>query len=101
MPPWLRRYFKISLVLSLLAALLPEAFSATSAVWTGVLRDPSGKALSDATVTLSSIPEGHVYTAKTSATGTFVFTAIDAGEYELSVTTSDATGKAANPVKIQ
>ena len=66
-----------------------------------MLRDPAGKALSDATVTLSSIPERRVYTAKTSAIGIFVLTGIDSGEYEISVTTSGATGKAANPVKIQ
>src|SRR5437870_385872 len=101
MPLWLRGCLKAGFVLSLLAALLPEAFSTAPAAWTGLLRDAAGKPVPDATVKLSSVAGGQVYTATTSAAGTFAFTGIAAGEYDLSVTTSDETSKARAPLQIQ
>ena len=100
MPRWLVGWFGISLVIPLFA-LVPEAFSAASATWLGVLHDTAGNSISDATVNLRSVAGGQVYTVKTSKVGAFVFSEIVSGEYELSVTTSAGTSKAANPVKIQ
>src|SRR5437667_4377641 len=101
MPPWLRGCLKAGLVLSLLAALLPEAFSTAPAAWTGLLRDAAGKPVPDATVKLSSVAGGQVYTATTSAAGTFTFTGIAAGEYDLSATTRNETSKDPAPPQIQ
>ena len=100
MPRWLVGWFRISLVIPLFA-LVPEAFSAASATWLGVLHDTAANSISEATVNLRSVAGGQVYTVKTSKVGAFVFSEIVSGEYELSVTTSAGTSKAANPVKIQ
>jgi len=65
-----------------------------------VLRDGNGKPVAGATVKLSSASGGHKYTVKTSGKGAFVFSAMVAGQYELSVTTSAGTSKAESVIKI-
>jgi Carboxypeptidase regulatory-like domain/TonB-dependent Receptor Plug Domain len=87
------------LILFLLFA--PDAFSATGAIWIGVLRDPNGKPVPDATVKLSSVAGGPEYTAHTSSTGIFEFSDVVAGNYELSVTAGTALSKAPNRIKIK
>ncbi|MBZ5679940.1 MAG: TonB-dependent receptor [Acidobacteriia bacterium] len=71
-------------------ATVPVAMAASTASWSGILRDDAGKPAGDATVQLHSTAGGHDYTARTSAGGQFAFPQIAVGEYRLSVELNDA-----------
>jgi hypothetical protein len=78
------------------------AAAATSASWSGVLRDAAGSTVAAATITLKGSSGATAFTATTSPTGEFVFPAIIPASYKISVTTTAAgTYKSANPVDIQ
>jgi hypothetical protein len=79
-----------------LLALIPSALAAQSE-WSGILSDANRKPIAGATVKLSS--GGHEQSVKTSETGSFIFSGISEGEYELSVTTSVGTVKAERAIK--
>jgi len=102
MSPRLLEWSRISLLIPALVLIpSPYAFSVGRAAWIGVLRDAEGKPLSGATVQLSSVCGGPEYTVQTSGFGTFVFSEMVSGKYELSVTTGTSISRAANLIKIE
>ena len=89
----------LCLITTLAAAPLAIAFSAAS--WSGVLRDDAGKPVAEATVRLRAISRDREYATRTSANGKFVFNAIVAGDYKLSIETAGKTWDVANPVTVK
>jgi hypothetical protein len=85
----------------LIFALAPQVRSVPAASWNGVLHDPAGHVLGDAAIVLRAISGDREYTAKTSASGGFVFAEIANGTYWLRVTLAGKTWNAANPVVIK
>ncbi len=85
----------------LIFALAPQVRSVPAASWNGVLHDPGGHVLGDAAIVLHAISGDREYTAKTSASGGFVFAEIASGRYWLAVTLAGKTWNAANPVVIK
>jgi len=71
------------------------------ASWRGVLRDSAGDLVPEAAVELRSSSGGAAYSARTSATGTFAFSEIAAGKYELSVTTGAVTFKSGTAMDVK
>jgi len=65
------------------------------------VRDEAGKPVGEATIRLHLAGGGCDYTARTSASGKFVFAEIGAGNYALSVENSQETWKMADPVVIR
>src|SRR5713101_6194774 len=89
----------LCLVATLVAASINVACSAAS--WNGVLRDDAGKPVAEATVRLRAISGDREYATRTSANGKFVFNAIVAGDYKLSIETAGKTWDVANPVTVK
>ncbi|HTR65286.1 MAG TPA: carboxypeptidase-like regulatory domain-containing protein [Terriglobales bacterium] len=83
-------------VITVLAAAPLQALSGAS--WSGVLRDGAGNPAGNATVRLHPTSGTRDYTAKTSARGEFSFSGVEAGEYEISVSTGGETFQAARTV---
>ncbi len=97
------RRIKWILVIALLAAMTPLGLAQeASAGITGKVADPSGAAVSGATVTARDVDRGAVWTTKTTDEGTYTLTRLPIGRYELKV---EAQGfqtavKAAFPLEI-
>ncbi len=87
------------LVAALLVSGTAGAFASSS--WSGLLRDGSGKPISQATVRLRSKSGDRGYEATTSANGTFTFAGIAATDYQLSIEAAGNTWRAANPLSIK
>jgi len=79
----------------------PAASARSAGSWTGFVRDEAGNPVGEATIRLHLAGGGSDYTARTSASGKFVFAEIGAGNYALSVEDSQKTWKMADPVVIQ
>lgn len=79
-----------ALVVLLVLLAAPSLFAqvTSSSTLRGVVKDPSGAVVPDATVTLTSTERGDQRQVKTNADGTYVFTSIDAGTYDLKVETT-------------
>jgi Carboxypeptidase regulatory-like domain len=76
----------------------PLGQCAPAAAWKGVLRDPAGKPIGDATVLLRAAASApSEYAAKTASNGEFSFAQIAAGTYSLSVDVAGKKWTAANP----
>jgi len=90
---------KSSFALFLLLLLSGPALPANS--WKGILRDASGHAVSDATVSLQANSGAASYSAKTSASGEFLFADIAAQRYQLAVEVTGKLWKAADPLTIK
>ncbi|HEX4426429.1 MAG TPA: carboxypeptidase-like regulatory domain-containing protein, partial [Terriglobales bacterium] len=89
----------LCLIVVMLAASLAGAL--TLASWRGVLRNGAGKPMGDATVKLHSKSGNHDYTARTSVTGNFVFAAIAASDYEVSVESAGSHWNAVDNIVIK
>jgi Carboxypeptidase regulatory-like domain len=89
------RYLVVALFL-LTLSIRPAA----STTWTGVLRDHAGQRLPHTAVTLRALVGTLEFSAETSASGEFVFAAIQTGSYALTVTVAGKSWKAANPIAI-
>ena len=50
---------------------------------TGVVQDPSGAAIVNATVTLTNLDEGQIYRTKTDGSGIYVFSPVKIGNYQV------------------
>ena len=75
--------------LTLLVAFAPASLAqGTSSTLRGVVRDPSGAVVPNATVTLKSTLRGDERKVTASEEGTYVFTSIDPGTYSLTVEAS-------------
>ncbi|MBZ5655694.1 MAG: TonB-dependent receptor [Acidobacteriia bacterium] len=90
------RFILLAAVFALPAAGTPQHVS-----WSGVLRDSSGNVVPQASVELHSLSGGPGYSAQTSAAGTFTFSEIAAGKYELSVSTGGASFKSGTSLNVQ
>ena len=87
---------------SLLAALLISSFQCSAAPsWTGVLRDAAGNPIEKAEIHLQATDGNHEYSAATTATGQFTFTALSAGRYRLTATVGGKTWRASEAVQIK
>jgi len=95
----LKRFFTGFLGLAVLTASI--AFAVSGASWNGALTDRSGKAVSEAVVTLHSTSGGRRYSTTTAANGTFTFEAIGAGIYQISVKSRDKEWKAASSLVVK
>ena len=80
-----RRAAKLALV-ALLAAL--PAAAQTSGSISGTVLDPSGAAITDASVSLVETATNHRITARTNSTGHYAFSTLPQGRYTLTVTAS-------------
>src|SRR5882762_8074854 len=79
------RHRALTLCLLLVLAMAPAASARSAGSWTGFVRDEAGNPVGEATIRLHLAGGGSDYTARTSASGKFVFAEIGAGNYALSV----------------
>ena len=93
------RHLVIGLVVFLL--MVPTGSPSPAPLWTGVLRDKSGKPVANASIKLQAKLGDRSYASLTSANGEFSFQEIAAGSYELSVDLADKTYTAANPLIVE
>ena len=96
--PTLRPALKTCFTLLFLLLLSAPAVAANS--WKGILRDASAHALGGATVSLQSA-SGASYSAKTSASGEFLFADIPAQRYQVAVALNGKFWKATDPLIIK
>ncbi|PYU85095.1 MAG: hypothetical protein DMG51_09510, partial [Acidobacteria bacterium] len=94
--PFARAFFLVS-GLVLFASLHCSAVPS----WSGVLRDSAGNPVDLATIKLFAADGNRAYSATTSATGQFVFTAVRAGDYALTVSVAGKIWTAAALVVIK
>src|SRR5437879_13887700 len=73
----------------------------SAASWSGVLRDSAGNPVDLATIKLLPANRHRAYSATTSTTGQFVFTAVAAGHYPLTVSVSCKIWTAAAAVTLK
>ena len=83
------RSLLVSAVLCALLSISAAAQSLTSGDITGIIKDPSGAVLPNATVTLRNNETGATGTQKSSASGTYRFSLLNPGSYTVS---ANATG---------
>src|SRR5216684_1605840 len=80
--------------------LIPPLRSSPPPSWSGVLRDSTGNPVNSANIKLFAAAN-HEYSATTSTTGQFAFTAVAAGNYTLTVSVAGKIWTASDPVVIQ
>src|ERR1700737_913885 len=90
-------YILAALIL-LPSAALPQ--SLTSGDITGTVLDPSGAAVSNATVTLTNKDTGTTQTTTTNSSGSYRFSLLNPGKYSLSVTAPGFQNVAENVVTV-
>jgi hypothetical protein len=95
------RRLAVARCVALILTIVPQARCAPAATWRGVLRDESGHMISHADLVLQAVSDDRKYTAKSSATGNFVFAEIAAGTYTLRVAAAGKTWNSANPMVIK
>jgi len=77
-----------SLIAGLLGCCLSAHAQGAGASLTGVITDPSGAAVTGASVTLTNVGTNAATTAKSDATGVYVFRLVPPGNYALNITSS-------------
>ncbi len=95
------RLLACAFLLVLAFLLVPTLRSSPPASWTGVLRDSAGRPVDSAVIKLLAADANREFSATTSATGHFAFTAMVAGNYTLTVTVAAKTWTAADPVVVK
>jgi len=80
---------------------IPSLHSTPAPSWSGILRDSAGNAVGMATVKLVSADRKRDYSATTSASGEFAFTAVAAGTYTITVSAAGKIWTAADPMIIK
>jgi len=76
----------LALVLSFAIVLVPSAFGqAISGTLTGTVQDPTGAAVNGATVEVTNVATGFKTTAKTQSFGSYLFSELPAGTYNVTV----------------
>ncbi len=88
-------------LLVLVFLLIPSLHSSPAPSWSGVLRDSAGNPVDLATIKLFAADYSHEYSATTSTTGQFTFTAVGAGSYTLTVSAAGKIWTTPNPVVIK
>jgi len=81
--------------------LIPAVHSSPPPSWSGELRDAAGNPIDKATIKLIAADSTHEYSAATSTTGQFTFTAVAAGNYKLTVTAAGKIWTATDGVVIK
>src|SRR5438876_11048089 len=81
--------------------LFPSLHCFAAPSWSGVLRDSAGNPVDLATIKLLAADRHRAYSATTSTTGQFVFTAVAAGDYALTVSVAGTIWTAAAPGTMQ
>ena len=99
MPFFLHRLIRGTLSVVLLA--IPGFGAAGRASWNGVLHDSSMIPVASAVIELHSLPPGTGYSARTSASGLFVFPEIVAGKYELVVSAGGLSYKSSAWIEVR
>src|SRR5882724_9535605 len=94
---WLACAFFLVLVFPLIPALYPSPPPS----WSGVLRDSGGNPVDGASIKLFVANANSEYSATTSKTGLFAFTALAAGNYTLTVSVAGKIWTASDPVVIK
>ena len=94
---WLACAFFLVLVFPLIPALHPSPPPS----WSGVLRDSGGNPVDGASIKLFAANANREYSATTSKTGLFAFTALAAGNYTLTVSVAGKIWTASDPVVIK
>src|SRR6266852_9376777 len=94
---WLACAFFLVLAFPLIPALHPSSPPS----WSGVLRDSGGNPVDGASIKLFAADANREYSATTSATGQFAFTAVAAGNYTLKVSVAGKIWAASDPVVIK
>jgi hypothetical protein len=79
----------------------PSLHSSPAPSWSGVLRDSTGNPVEMATIKLFASENNQEYSATTSTTGQFAFTAVAPGSYRLTVSAAGKIWTAADPVVIK
>jgi Carboxypeptidase regulatory-like domain/TonB dependent receptor len=97
--PHLRSVRKCCFAILLLVLFSVPVLAANS--WKGILRDSSGHAVADATVSMQPASGTTSYSAKTSSSGEFLFADLAAQRYQLSVALNGKLWKAADPLIIK
>lgn len=87
------------LLLSALPIFLVNCLAAPS--WSGVLRGAAGNPVDKAEIRLKATDGSHEYSATTTATGQFTFTAVSPGSYTVTATARSKTWRATAPVEIK
>src|SRR6266403_1591929 len=95
------RLLACAFLLVLAFLLVPTLHSSPPASWTGVLRDSAGRPVDSAVIKLLAADANREFSATTSATGHFAFTAMVAGNYTPTVTVAAKTWTAADPVVVK
>src|SRR2546430_17647852 len=78
--------------------LFPSLHCSAAPSWSGVLRDSAGNPVDLATIKLLAANRHRAYSATTSTTGQFVFTAVAAGDYALTVSVAGKILTGADPL---
>ncbi|MGB6132864.1 MAG: carboxypeptidase-like regulatory domain-containing protein [Acidobacteriaceae bacterium] len=79
-------------VLALLLTAVTARAQVGAAALSGLVVDPTGAVIGDATVTLTNLQTAAVRTSTTNGAGAFAFAAVPAGDYTLNVSRSGFTG---------
>jgi hypothetical protein len=96
-----RRVLTRALCLLLVFGLIPRLQAFPAASWNGVVRDSAGNPVGMADVKLVSMDTKGEHSATTSTSGQFVFAAVPAGNYKVTVSGEGKTWSAADPVVIK
>src|SRR6266481_4538918 len=94
---WLARVFFLVLAFPP----IPPLHSSPPPSWSGVLRDSGGNPVDGASIKLFAANANREYSATTSKTGLFAFTALAAGNYTLTVSVAGKIWTASDPVVIK
>src|SRR6267143_5855423 len=100
MRSWSRSHAR-AFLLVLAFPLIPPLHSSPPPSWSGVLRDSGGNPIGGATIKLFAAAANREYSATTSTTGQFAFTAVAGGNYTLTVSVAGKIWTAADPVVIK
>src|SRR5262245_60435207 len=79
------RYACLVIALLLLACSVPLSAQYTTASLGGTISDPSGASIPDARVTVRNLDTGFTQSTQSGATGSFLFSRLPLGSYELRV----------------
>src|ERR1700678_3540926 len=81
----MRSFFKITSCLCLLSGLLTTAWAGVSGSMSGTIKDSSGAAITEASISLTNSNTGVQYSATTNDRGTYTFPVLSVGSYVLEV----------------
>src|SRR5208282_4549803 len=90
-----------AVILILVIEMVPPLHASPGTPWSGVLRDAAGSPVGMAAITLVAAENKQEYSTTTTANGQFVFAAIAAGNYKLTVNAGGKIWTATDAVVVQ